>query len=223
MAIRKTYGIKGLMDYVMQIAAGKGIVTIHFSGGALTAYGTTPARYATNDPFFQNVIEHSAQFKSGRIKLLDTVVVPDDAATIRMKERLARRAAVKAKAVAHVAPEAPAAPAPTPAPAEPTVEAPAPAPEAPAEEPTPEAPAADAAETEAEGEGMPEGSNAEESDEGTEGDGVQNIEVGCKADAVEWLKEHFPTKGYNGNNLRANAAFEAACNEAGVRFIIKNA
>lgn len=199
MAIRKTYGIKGLMDYVMQIAAGKGIVTIHFSGGALTAYGTTPARYATNDPFFQNVIEHSAQFKSGRIKLLDTVVVPDDAATIRMKERLARRASVKAKAAAHVAPEAP------------------------AEEPTPEAPAADAAKTEAEGEGMPEGSDAEESDEGTEGDGVQTIEVGCKADAVEWLKDHFPTKGYNGNNLRANAAFEAACNEAGVRFIIKNA
>lgn len=223
MAIRKTYGIKGLMDYVMQIAAGKGIVTIHFSGGALTAYGTTPARYATNDPFFQNVIEHSAQFKSGRIKLLDTVVVPDDAATIRMKERLARRAAVKAKAAAHVASETPAAPAPTPAPAEPTVEAPAHAPEAPAEEPTPEAPAANAAETEAEGEGMPEFGNGEESGEGTDGDGVQTIEVGCKADAVEWLKERYPEKDYNGNNLRANAAFEAACNEAGVKFIITNA
>lgn len=60
-----------------------------------------------------------------------------------------------------------------------------------------------------------------ESGEGSEaGDGVQTIEVSCKADAVEWLKDHYPDKCYNGNTLRAGAAFEAACNEAGVKFII---
>lgn len=220
MAIKKTYGIRGLMDYVMQISAGKGTVTVHFSGGALTAYGTTPARYSTTNPFFQNVIEHSTQFQKGRIELLDTIEVPDDAATLRMKERQAKKAAAaaaeKAKAASQADPIAP-------APEKPKVETSAPTPETPIEEPTPETPAADAAETEAEGEGMPEAGNGEESGESTEGDGMQTIEVGCKADAVEWLKERYPEKGYNGNNLRANAAFEAACNEAGVKFIITNA
>ena len=218
MAIKKTYGIRGLMDYVMQISAGKGTVTVHFSGGALTAYGTTPARYSTTNPFFQNVIEHSTQFQKGRIELLDTIEVPDDAATLRMKERQAKKAAAaeKAKAAAQAAPVAP-------TPEKPKEETPAPAPETPNEEPAPQKPVAEVAETEAEGEGMPGVGNGEESGEGTEGDGMQTIEVGCKADAVEWLKERYPEKGYNGNNLRAKAAFAAACDEAGVQFIIANA
>ncbi len=53
----------------------------------------------------------------------------------------------------------------------------------------------------------------------TEEEGVEEVEVACKADAVEWLKEHCPTKGYNGNNLRSKEAFEAACKEANVRFV----
>lgn len=83
--------------------------------------------------------------------------------------------------------------------------------------------AADNAGTEAEGEGMSEDGNGEESSEGTNSDDAQTIVVGSKPDAVEWLKEHCPTKGYNGNNLRTNAAFETACKEAGVKFIITNA
>lgn len=93
--IRKTYGVSGLMDWTTQIKAGKGSVSVHFTGGALTAYGVTPAKYSTSNPFFQSVIENSKQFKSGRIELLGTMEVPDDAATKARKARMAAKAAEK--------------------------------------------------------------------------------------------------------------------------------
>ncbi len=68
--IRKTYGVSGLTDWTTQIKAGKATVSVHFSGGALTAYGVTPATYSTANPFFQTVIEDSEYFKNGRIMLL---------------------------------------------------------------------------------------------------------------------------------------------------------
>ncbi len=46
----------------------------------------------------------------------------------------------------------------------------------------------------------------------------QVVNVSCKADAVEWLKEHYPEKGYNGSNLRSKEAFENACKDCGVTF-----
>lgn len=94
--IRKVYGVSGLMDWTTNINVGKAAVSVHFTGGALTAYGVTPAKYATANPFFQHVIENSDQFKNGRIKLLDVMEVPDDAATIERKARAARLAAAKA-------------------------------------------------------------------------------------------------------------------------------
>lgn len=66
----KTYGVSGLMDWTTQLKVGKGCVTVHFTGGALTAYGVTPAKYQTSNEFFQRVIECSDDFKNGRIKLL---------------------------------------------------------------------------------------------------------------------------------------------------------
>lgn len=72
---RKTYGVSGLMDWTTQIKAGKAMVTVHFTGGALTAYGVTPATYSTTDAFFQRVIEGSAQFRSGKIALLSEMEV----------------------------------------------------------------------------------------------------------------------------------------------------
>ncbi len=107
--IRKTYGVSGLMDWTTQIKAGKGSVSVHFTGGALTAYGVTPAKYSTSNPFFQSVIENSKQFKSGRIELLGTMEVPDDAATKARKARMAAKAAEKpAKEEQSPAPETPA-------------------------------------------------------------------------------------------------------------------
>lgn len=95
--IRKTYGVSGLMDWTTNIKVGKASVSVHFTGGALTAYGVTPAKYSTANPFFQNVIEGSEYYKSGRIQLLGQMEVPDDAATIERKQRSARLAAAKAK------------------------------------------------------------------------------------------------------------------------------
>lgn len=199
----KTYGVPGLSEWHGKLKVGSIETNVSFIGGTASPSGSQPAYMTTKDPIAQFVIENSKEFKNGFIILLLTQEV----------EGVHPRMAV-AKSVPANKPNQPTTTtlensAPVNEPVEPAV----------SEEPH----AADATGTVVEGEGMPEGSDAEESDEGTEGDGVQTIEVGCKADAVEWLKEHFPTKGYNGNNLRANAAFEAACNEAGVRFIIKNA
>lgn len=89
---RKTYGVSGLMDWAMQIKVGKGVVTVHFTGGALTAYGVTPAKFSTSNTFFQKVIECSDHFKNGRIALLSSVEIPDTPFEKARKEKLAARA-----------------------------------------------------------------------------------------------------------------------------------
>lgn len=62
-----TYGAPRLVDWVAQIKIGGGSVSVHFTGGALTSYGVTPAEYTTSNPFIQKVIENSSYFKEGRI------------------------------------------------------------------------------------------------------------------------------------------------------------
>lgn len=199
--IRKTYGVSGLMDWTTQIKVGKGAVSVHFTGGALTAYGVTPAKFSTSNTFFQNVIENSEQFKSGRIQLLGTMEVADDAATKARKARLAAKAAampvkegqntVQENAVSE-----------TPAPV--------------AEEPV--TPTTPAEETPAEAEQPTD----ETQDETLQGDGEDTdgkVKVADKSDAIEYLKEKFPEKGYTAVKLRTKTAFEAACKECGVEFV----
>lgn len=198
--IRKTYGVSGLMDWTTQIKAGKGSVSVHFTGGALTAYGVTPAKYSTSNPFFQSVIENSKQFKSGRIELLGTMEVPDDAATKARKARMAAKAAampvkegqntVQENAVS---------------------ETPAPIAEEPVTTPTEETPA------------EAEQPTDETQDETLQGDGEDadggKIKVADKNEAIEYLKEHFAEKNYTATSLRTKTAFEAACKECGVEFV----
>lgn len=51
------------------------------------------------------------------------------------------------------------------------------------------------------------------------GEGVPlAIDVADKMEAIEYLKEHFPEKGYTAVKLRTKTAFEAACKECGVAF-----
>ena len=189
--IRKTYGVSGLMDWTTQIKTGKVSVSVHFTGGALTAYGVTPAKYSTSNPFFQSVIENSEQFKSGRIMLLGEMEVPDDAATKARKARMAAKAAEK--------------PAPVP-------ETPAPVVEEPVTPTTP------AKESPAESE-QPTDETQDETlqGDGDDADG-DKIKVADKPDAIEYLKERFPEKGYTAVKLRTKTAFEAACKECGVEF-----
>jgi len=200
--IRKTYGVSGLMDWTTQIKAGKGSVSVHFTGGALTAYGVTPAKYSTSNPFFQSVIENSKQFKSGRIELLGTMEVPDDAATKARKARMAAKAAEK-----------PAKDEQSPVTETPVPETPAPVVKEPVTPTTP------AEETPAEAE-QPTG---ETQDETVQGDGEDadggKIKVADKNEAIEYLKEHFAEKNYTATSLRTKTAFEAACKECGVEFV----
>lgn len=65
-----TYGAPRLVDWVAQIKAGAATVRVHFTGGALTTYGVTPAEFTTSNPFVQKVIEGSPYFKEGRIMIL---------------------------------------------------------------------------------------------------------------------------------------------------------
>ena len=200
--IRKTYGVSGLMDWTTQIKAGKGSVSVHFTGGALTAYGVTPAKYSTSNPFFQSVIENSKQFKSGRIELLGTMEVPDDAATKARKARMAAKAAEKpAKDEQSPVTETPVPETPAPVVKEPVTPT-TPAEETPAEEVQP---------------------TGETQDETLQGDGEDadggKIKVADKNEAIEYLKEHFAEKNYTATSLRTKTAFEAACNECGVEFV----
>lgn len=200
--IRKTYGVSGLMDWTTQIKAGKGSVSVHFTGGALTAYGVTPAKYSTSNPFFQSVIENSKQFKSGRIELLGTMEVPDDAATKARKDRMAAKAAEKpAKDEQSPVTETPVPETPAPVVKEPVTPT-TPAEETPAEEVQP---------------------TGETQDETLHGDGDDayggKIKVADKNEAIEYLKEHFAEKNYTATSLRTKTAFEAACKECGVEFV----
>lgn len=200
--IRKTYGVSGLMDWTTQIKAGKGSVSVHFTGGALTAYGVTPAKYSTSNPFFQSVIENSKQFKSGRIELLGTMEIPDDAATKARKARMAAKAAEKpANEVQSPVTETPVPETPAPVVKEPVT------PTTPAEESPAEA----------------EQPTDETQDDTLQCDGEDadggKIKVADKNEAIEYLKEHFAEKNYTATSLRTKTAFEAACKECGVEFV----
>lgn len=58
------------MEWQAVVPVGKAKFTFHFAGGMLTAYGVTPAVYETDNELFQQVIEHSDYFKTGKIVAL---------------------------------------------------------------------------------------------------------------------------------------------------------
>lgn len=72
--VRKIYGVYGMMEYhaIIQIG-GKSSLRVNFTEGSSTPMGVTPATYGTDNLMFQHAIEHSADFKSGRIKLVKTL------------------------------------------------------------------------------------------------------------------------------------------------------
>ncbi len=70
---KKTYGVPGLMEWQANIKCGGATLGIHFSGGNQTAYGVNPAKYTTEDPAIQAIIENSGYYREGRIVLLRDV------------------------------------------------------------------------------------------------------------------------------------------------------
>lgn len=67
---KKVYGVIGMMEWHALIPIGKSSLNVKFTGGTLTGYGVTPAKYTTSDAVIQKMIENSEYFKNGRIKLL---------------------------------------------------------------------------------------------------------------------------------------------------------
>ena len=74
----KTYGVRGLMEWVCNIPVGTSHMRIELPGGVLTSYGNTPAKYVTKDLLQQTIIEHSDFFKKKRIVLLSVVDTDED-------------------------------------------------------------------------------------------------------------------------------------------------
>lgn len=66
------------MDWAAQIRVGNARVRVYFTGGTLTVYGVTPAKYETSDVFIQRVIEQSRYFKEGRIVKLKEIELGDE-------------------------------------------------------------------------------------------------------------------------------------------------
>lgn len=161
-----TYGAPRLVDWVAQIKVGAASVRVHFTGGALTSYGVTPAEFTTSNPFIQKVIENSSYFKEGRIKVLRRAEIEEP-----------KKPAPKAKPKAQPAPQP--APAPQPKAEEPVAETPAPAPA--------EAEPQEAAEQEA---------AAEAQAEEAEAAGITKVPVTCLPDAQAYLQENFNISSY---------------------------
>ena len=67
---KKVYGVIGMMEWHALIPIGKSSLNVKFTGGTLTGYGVTPAKYTTSDAVIQKMIENSEHFKNGKIKLL---------------------------------------------------------------------------------------------------------------------------------------------------------
>lgn len=187
-----TYGAPRLIDWVAQIKVGAATVRVHFTGGALTSYGVTPAEFSTADPFLQKVIENSNFFKEGRIIFLRKTTVADTA---------------KPKPKAKPQPKpAPKVQVPTPAPeaAAPQTTAPAPTPdEAQNPEPTP------TAEEEV-------SSENEEAVAAAAADSLKSVEVSCIQDAQAYLQENFNIPTYK---IRTRPAAQRAAAEHGVMFV----
>lgn len=161
-----TYGAPRLVDWVAQIKVGAASVRVHFTGGALTSYGVTPAEFTTSNPFIQKVIENSSYFKEGRIIIQRRATIEEP-----------KKPAPKEKPKAQPAPQS----APQPKAEEPVAETPAPTP-APAEAEPQEA---------AEPEPV-----AEAQTEEAEANGITKVPVTCLPDAQAYLQENFNISSY---------------------------
>lgn len=77
-ARRKTYGIYGYIEYQAVINVGQNKIKIPFTGGTVSAFGTTPATFETDNLVAQISIEHSPEYRSGKISLLRDVELDRD-------------------------------------------------------------------------------------------------------------------------------------------------
>ncbi|MDY2622941.1 MAG: hypothetical protein SOV62_00380 [Alloprevotella sp.] len=191
----KTYGVSGLMDWTTQLKVGKGCVTVHFTGGALTAYGVTPAKYQTSNEFFQRVIECSDDFKSGRIKLLGVTELSGECCC---KTKVVKKSAASSNTKVVKKSDASSVP---------DVVVPGAADDGVQEDGV-----------DADGGGVVEDGVEADVVGVVDADGVRLVEVSDRYEAVQYLKEHCDG-GLTMAKLRTKEAFEEAQKRFGVRFV----
>lgn len=72
---KKTYGIKGYMEYQAVIKVGKSRMKVAFSDGSMTAMGVEPCTFTTESYMIQHAIENSAEFKRGLIYIVNSTTL----------------------------------------------------------------------------------------------------------------------------------------------------
>ncbi|MCH5227309.1 MAG: hypothetical protein J1F16_05775 [Muribaculaceae bacterium] len=65
--IKKTYAARGLLDWQMALNVAGAIIRICFTGGSMGSNGVIPAKYTTDNPAMQAIIEKTRSFTSGKI------------------------------------------------------------------------------------------------------------------------------------------------------------
>lgn len=75
---KKTYGIKGFMEYQAVIKVGKNKMKVPFSDGSVSAMGVNPATFTTDKFMVQHAIENSTEFKRGLIHLVSTIDLAEE-------------------------------------------------------------------------------------------------------------------------------------------------
>ena len=82
--IKKVYGVNDIVEWECSISVGKSNIHFPFTDGGVSVVGSTPATFITSNPVLQNVLESSAEFKSGRIFIVRKIemdsnnnVIPD--------------------------------------------------------------------------------------------------------------------------------------------------
>lgn len=73
-----TYGVSGMMEYQAVVKVGKKNVSINFSDGSISAMGTNPATFTTDNIIIQNAIEASSDFKRGRISIVRSIDLAEE-------------------------------------------------------------------------------------------------------------------------------------------------
>ena len=74
--VEKTYGVRGLMEWSILFPLPwekDAYIEVNFTGGQITGYGISPAKYTTRDPYIQSVIEKSPMFANRKIYLIKSV------------------------------------------------------------------------------------------------------------------------------------------------------
>ena len=74
--VRKVYGIYGLLEWHGTVESNGVRMKVDFTNGTVTAFGTAPATFATENPVTQHFIENSDQFKKGRIRIYQVLPLP---------------------------------------------------------------------------------------------------------------------------------------------------